>query len=187
MDEAELRQVETQLRDLLEGTHLEWVLDEVDETIAEGVPEEGILRRRSQKGRSNQDQELWLDAAEDYTILNFRQIDSGELEASRKSGTLVITTRPMTLQERVLLLLDAVRRVIIELPAIEAATLDLLAAASGSDTDDQSGIESAVFEPEEGFRRRRDRQTKIAHRIDVERSERVSGLFAAVRQEVGDE
>jgi len=182
-----LLRIEIRLRALLEETDLEWVLDEVDEAIAEGVPEEGILRRRPQKGRRPREQDLWADAAEDYTILHSRQIDSGELEASRKSGTLVITTRPMTVRERVLLLLDAVRRVVIELPAIESETLDLLKAESGRGVEDRGGIEAAVFEPEEGFRRRRDRPTRIAHRIARQDSERISVLFAAVRAEVGDE
>lgn len=181
MDEAELLQVDNQLRGLLEGTELEWVLDEVDEAIAEGVPEEGILRRRSTKGRPAREQDLWAAAAEDYTILTSLQIDSGELEASRKSGTLVITTRPMTVQERVMLLLDAIRRVVVELPAVEAETLDRLQSDSGR------AVEAVVFEPEEGFSRRRDRRTKIAHRMTGEDSARMSALFAVVRAEVGDE
>ncbi|TCC16280.1 hypothetical protein [Kribbella sindirgiensis] len=187
MDDAELLQIEEQLRTLLEGTDLEWVLDEVDEAIAEGVPEEGILRRRPRKARPPREQDLWSDAAEEYMILNLRQIESGELEASRKSGTLVVTTRPMTVRERVLLLLDAVRRVIVELPAIEAETLDLLQAEPGRSVDYERTVTAVVFEPEEGFRRRRDRQTKIAHRMTSEDRERVSALFTAIREEAGVE
>jgi hypothetical protein len=162
-------------------------LDEVDEAIAEGVPEEGILRRRSPKGRPAREHDPWAAAAEDYTLLNFRQLDIGELEASRKSGTLVITTRPMTVRERVLLLLDAVSRVAVELPAIEAATLDQLKADPDNGVRIWSTVEAVAFEPEEGFRRRRDRRTTIAYRVPMQDRERIAVLFAAVRAEVGDE
>jgi hypothetical protein len=184
VDEAELLLVENQLRALLEGTDLEWVLDEVDTAIAEGIPEERILRRRPRKGSPARDR--WSDAAEQYMVLDYRQIDAGEIEASRKSGTLVITTRTMAVRERVLLLLDAVRRVVIELPVIEAETLRLLKADSVNGAE-WSPVHGAVFEPEVGSRRPRDRQTTIGNRIDGEDIDRISELFAVVREEVEHE
>jgi hypothetical protein len=185
VDDTELLMVEYRLRAAFEGTDLEWVLDEVDTAIAEGIPEERILRRRNRKSRPR-DGDVRTEAAEQYTILNYREIDPGELEASRKSGTLVITTRTMTVRERVLLLLDAVRRVIIEVPSIEAETLHLLKAGTVSG-DRWSSVHAAVFEPDEGSRRRRDRQTRLGDRIPSQDRARISALFAVVREEVGDE
>ncbi|MFB9831557.1 hypothetical protein [Actinoallomurus acaciae] len=183
MDDLELRRVDRGLRGLFEGTDLEWVLNEVDEAIADGVSEERILQRRRGKGRQRREgrEDFRAAASEDYTIA---RAEGGEREASRRGGTLVITTRPMTLRERVLLLLDAVRRVVIELPEIEAETLAALRPAT---TDEGLRLiaETVVFEPEEGLQgRRSDRRTTLTERISRERREAASALFARVREEV---
>jgi hypothetical protein len=190
MDELELRRIDRELRGLLEGTDLEWVLDEVDEAIANGVAEERILQRRRGKGRqARRGPEGWegpegrgdlrVAALQDYTVA---RAEGGELEASRRGGTLVITTRPMILRERVLLLLDAVRRVFIELPEIEAETLTELRSVPP-----EEGLhaiaETVVFEPEEGLQRRRsDRRITLTERIPKNRRELTSELFTRVRE-----
>jgi hypothetical protein len=92
----------------------------------------------------------------------------------------------MAARERVLLLLDAVRRVVIELPVIEAETLRLLEAESVNGAE-WSPVYGAVFEPEEGSRRRRDRRTTIGNRIVGEDIDRISELFAIVREEAEHE
>lgn len=186
MHDSELRRVDRELRGLLAGTDLQWVLDEVDEAIADGVSEERILHHRRGKGRrggERREEDLRVAASEDYTVA---RAEGGELEASRRGGALVITTRPMTLRERVLLLLEAVRRVVIELPEIEEETLMVLR-RTPADEELRAPVETVAFEPEEEQRRRSDRPTMLTERMSQFIRGRASMLFAQVREEVKNE
>lgn len=61
-----------------------------------------------------------------HSIVDRRELGHVEYEASRKRGGMVIATRAMTDEERVQLLLDAVRRVLVELPEMELESLKTL-------------------------------------------------------------
>ncbi|OKH90415.1 hypothetical protein AB852_35130 [Streptomyces uncialis] len=111
-------------------------------------------------------------------------LGASEYEASRKRGTLVIATRAMTDQERVQLLLDAVRRVLVELPEIERETLKTLQAEPGGDDGRRTMVEGVVFEPDERTRSRRSRTEILVNRVPTERRERVSQLVTEVSREV---
>ncbi|MFF1786475.1 hypothetical protein ACFVX9_08420 [Kitasatospora sp. NPDC058243] len=177
MNQFELRRVERELREALSGTDLQWVLDDVDDAIAAGVPEEKILRRRPhRRGEDRQPTSPAAEAAR-YQVLDRRELGPAEFEASRKRGTLVITTRPMTEEERVLLLLDALKRLFVELPEIEGETLKVLQSVPDSDTGSRSVIQGVVFEPDESTRPRRSQSTIVANRVAAERRESVSLLF----------
>jgi hypothetical protein len=184
MDEFELRRVEQEIRDTLADTALEWVLDEVDAAIAAGVPEEKILRRRANRGSDDRRSASPAAEAARYETVERRMLSPEAFEASRKGGTLVIATRPMADSERVELLLDALRRVIVELPEIELETLKTLYAAPESDEGTRHEVHDVAFEPEENARHRRERSAVLADRMPRERRERISALFVNAVSEV---
>jgi len=184
MNRSELRRVEEQLREALQDTVLSWVLDDVDAAIAAGVPEEKILRRRPQRRGDGPYAVSPALAAARYEVVDSRELGSAEYEASRKRGTLVIASRPMTDEERVLLLLDAVRRVLVELPETELESLRTLRAESEEDTGSRSIAESVKFEPDESIRSRRSRTEFQANRVSEERRAYVGQLLADVTREV---
>ncbi|MET9803380.1 hypothetical protein [Streptomyces sp. NPDC006368] len=184
MNPFELRRTEQELREALQGTALAWVLDDVDAAIAAGVPEEKILRRRPQRRGEESRGATPAAAALRYEAVDRNLLGASEYEASRKRGTLVIATRAMTDQERVQLLLDAVRRVLVELPEIELETLKTLWAQPDGDDGRRSVAEGVVFEPAEGARSSRSWTEIMADRVPMERRERVSHLVAEVSREV---
>ncbi len=126
MNPFELRRLEQQLREALQDTTLSWVLDDVDAAIAAGVPEEKILRRRQQRRGDDSPATSPAAAAARYEVVDRSMLGLGEYESSRKGGTLVIATRAMTDEERVQLLLDAVKRVLVDLPEMELEVLKTL-------------------------------------------------------------
>jgi hypothetical protein len=184
MNERALRRVEQQLREALQGTVLNWVLDDIDAAIAMGVPEEKILRRRPQR-RGDLHVTDAAFAAVGYEVIDRRELGSAEYEASRKRGTLVIATRAMTDQERVVLLLDAVRRVLVELPEMETETLKTLWNEDGVGVG-RRVAETVVFEPDEGTRTGHGRTEFHLGRESTERRARVGELLADVMREVID-
>ncbi|MFD3676105.1 hypothetical protein [Streptomyces sp. NPDC058613] len=184
MNQFELRHTEQELREALQGTALAWVLDDVDAAIAAGVPEEKILRRRAQRRGDDPRDASPAVAAARYEVVDRSMLGFVEFEASRKRGTLVIATRAMTDQERVQLLLDAVRRVLVELPEIELETLKLLQTEPEGDAGRRSVAEELSFEPDESSRSRRSRTEIRADRIPIERRERLSRLLDEVTGEV---
>ncbi|WP_078872139.1 hypothetical protein [Streptomyces sp. NRRL S-337] len=107
-----------------------------------------------------------------------------EFEASRKRGTLVIATRAMTDEERVQLLLDAVRRVLVELPEMELEVLKTLRTEPEGDAGSRSIAGAVVFEPDESARSRRSRTEFQGDRTSAERRNHVSQLLADVAREV---
>lgn len=176
--------MEQQLREALQGTALSWVLDDVDAAIAAGVPEEKILRRRPQRRGDDPYATTPALAAARYEVVDSRELGSAEYEASRKRGTLVIATRAMTDEERVQLLLEAVRRVLVELPEMELESLKVLQTEFEGDAGSRSIAEAVVFEPDENTRSRRSRTEFRADRIPAERRARISQLLANVAREV---
>jgi hypothetical protein len=184
MDPYELRSVEQRLRRALQGSTLSWVLDDVDAAIAAGVPEEKILRRRQQRRDDDFAAAGPAAAAARYEVVDRSALGHVEYEASRKRGTLVIATRAMTDEERVQLLLDAVRRVLVELPEMELAVLKTLMDEPEGDTGSRRRAEAVVFEPAETARSRRSRTEFRGDRMPAERRTRVSRLLADVTREV---
>ncbi|WP_093156407.1 hypothetical protein [Saccharopolyspora antimicrobica] len=185
MNSDELRSAEQALRDVLTGTNLEWVLGEVDAAIAAGVPEEKILRRRRPRQRS--DDRSYSDPAEMaalYTVEDRPEFGSIEYGASSKNGTLVISTRKMTNEERVQLLLDALQRVLVELPEIEVATLKNLHVDENEPTIVRSAVRGVSFEPDETAQSRPGRSASLSDRVPLDHRELLRGLFTAVSREV---
>ncbi|MGN5379630.1 hypothetical protein ACQ4WX_27200 [Streptomyces lasalocidi] len=183
MNQFELRRVEGQLREALQDTALSWVLDDVDAAIAAGVPEEKILRRRQQR-RGDDLPTSPAAAAARYEVVDRSMLGLGEYESSRKGGTLVIATRAMTEEERVQLLLDAVKRVLVDLPEMELEVLKTLRSEPEGDAGRRSTAEGVVFEPDESTRSRRSRTEFRGDRVPTERRTRVSQLLADVTREV---
>ncbi|MFI9270202.1 hypothetical protein ACIGXM_05745 [Kitasatospora sp. NPDC052896] len=180
MNEFELRQTEQALREVLSGSALEWVLNEVDAAIAEGVAEEKVLRRRNRSGQQRRAAEGSL-----YEALERSLVSAEEYEASRKRGSLVITTRAMTVLERVELLLQALRRVLVEVPLIEEETLKSLMAAPADEAGQRAAAEGVSFEPEEDAFRSRDQRADLRYgRVEDEERERLTVLFNDAMSEV---
>ncbi|MFI7385034.1 hypothetical protein [Streptomyces sp. NPDC049813] len=184
MNQFELRRVEGQLREALQDTALSWVLDDVDAAIAAGVPEEKILRRRQQRRGDNLPATSPAAAAARYEVVDRSMLGLGEYESSHKGGTLVIATRAMTEEERVQLLLDAVKRVLVDLPEMELEVLKTLRSEPEGDAGSRSMAEGVVFEPDESARTRRSRTEFRGDRVPAERRTRVSQLLAEVTREV---
>ncbi|MGA5880690.1 hypothetical protein ACPC3D_33720 [Streptomyces cellulosae] len=184
MNRLELRSVEQQLREVLQNTALSWVLDDVDAAIAAGVPEEKILRRRPQRRGDNSHATSPAAAAARYEVVDRSMLGLGEYESSRKGGTLVIAPRAMTDEERVQLLLDAVRRVLVDLPEMELEVLKTLRTEPEDDAGSRSMAEAVVFEPDESARSRRSRTEFRGDRMPAEQRIRVSQLLADVTREV---
>lgn len=181
MNAEGLRAAEAEIRSTLVGSSLEWVLDEVDLAIAAGIPEEKVLRNRSQRVGAT----TGLDAdASQFETVDRIKLPNKEIEASRKRGTLVIATRPMTDRERVHLLLEALRRVLVELPDIEAETLALLGTIPAADEGEREEIEGVVFEPDDTPRNRPRRSMELGSRIPDARRERLDELFTRADGEV---
>ncbi|WBB58235.1 hypothetical protein O7599_21600 [Streptomyces sp. WMMC500] len=184
MNQFELRRVEQQLREALQGTALSWVIDDVDAAIAAGVPEEKILRRRQQRHGDDSPAATPAAAALRYEVVDRSVLGPVEFEASRKRGKLVIATRAMTEEERVRLLLDALRRVLVELPEMELEVLKALRSEHGGDAGSRSVAEAVVFEPDESAQSRRSRTEIRGDRMPTEGRTRVSRLVADVTREV---
>ncbi|WP_433179921.1 hypothetical protein [Actinoallomurus sp. CA-150999] len=183
MNQFEMRRAEQDIRNTLTDTGLEWVLDEVDAAIAAGVPEERILRRQTQRGGPHRQPMSPRAAAAEYVTLDREQLSGDEYESSRKRGTLVITTRAMTDQERLELLLDALRRVLIEVPDIEGEITKTLATPPDTDEGMRVEVEDTSFEPDESARRRESLAIKN-DRVPQESRNRIRGLLADAIREV---
>lgn len=182
MNPTELRRLEDEFREALSGSALEWILDEVDAAIADGVPEEKILRRR-RTARTGDVSDIEAEAARYETV---PRLSMGEVgyEAAGKSGTVVITTRPLEADERLKLLLDALRRVFVELPAIEFESLKALADIPDGDDGERAAVSSVRFVADEETPRRGQRAIELSDSRWIDERERLTGLFDASAEEV---
>lgn len=125
MNDEELAQLDAGLRALASSLELDWVLTEVDRSIAEGFPEERIVRRVPINTSNN---ESW------------RQFDSHYLErppasAERKSNREkpVIVVRPMSRTEQVRQLVVALRVLLVEGPRAESILFKNLIGGEGGE------------------------------------------------------
>ncbi|MFE3198486.1 hypothetical protein [Embleya sp. NPDC059237] len=185
MNETELRRAEQELRDAVTGSQLAWVLDEVDAAIADGVPEEKVLRRRSQASAAVAVGGLEAEAAR-YETVSRLAIGDTEYETFRKRGSLVITTRPMSPQERLQLLHSALQRVLIEVPSIEAEALKTLreVPATDADSDRRDAVTSVRFIPDGDTPRRTEREVNLSGtRLRPTEREHLADLFTDAGRE----
>ncbi|WP_305779812.1 hypothetical protein [Nocardia nova] len=181
MDSDQLLAVEDEIRSMISDSSLAWLLDEVDDAIAAGIPEEKLLRRqRRAVGRSDQEAEAAL-----YKVIDTASVHDAEYETSRKQGTLVIATRPMTDQERVEVLLEALRRVLVELPEIELETLRTLREVPESDDGDRSAAETVTFVPEDVVRSR-SRTARTLRADQPKQRARLAELLSLALREVAE-
>jgi hypothetical protein len=153
MTGEELQDAILKLRAFAVAQGMQWVLDEVDDAIALGVPEARTLRQTIRQG---------LVTYEDVTAEpdEFLLLEQPQGRQGRRSEEF-IRSRPMTPQEQAHLLLDALSRVLSELDVIAAGTLEALGPATLADylgsTQKTSapevrvpGVESISFTPDEG-------------------------------------
>jgi hypothetical protein len=105
MNEEELRDFEQQLRDVLSAGSLGWVVDQVDELIAEGVYEVAAKRKGAPEVRE-------------------------EVKRPSDARRGASSVRPYTVHERVGLLLACARRALLDDQRLYDAVDDLLLAAT---------------------------------------------------------
>jgi hypothetical protein len=165
-----MREAEDLLRGLIRSAGLDWLLDELDEAIATGVAEEKLLQRR--RGTST----------EEYEALAVADVGTDTFHRSLKRGaSVVVTTRPMTARERTELHLDALRRLFLELPEIEAETLKIVTA---EDDPHRAPVHSVRFVPDEELTGRRDQTHDVAARLRDDSRAHLQDLFREAREEI---
>lgn len=113
MNTDELASVKQKLRDFASANGMQWVLDEVDEAVSLGVPEIRTLRQSSQQGR--------------ITYEDITEPDAGLMSTRRRRNTEdFVTRRPMTESEQVELLVQALKRVLVDLDGIAKQSIEAL-------------------------------------------------------------
>lgn len=178
MREDELRWLEGELQQLLVGSRFEWLMDAVEESVAAGVPQEKLLRRRRQSGRQEgQAEGAGLEEAEYTTISNYTQ---RQYRAGQRTGSVVISTRPMDARERVEQLLDALHRMFVELPEVEEGTLFIL----GEGDERRTPVHSVAFVPADTERRRATGETVLSRERARSSRLRISEVIDAIREGV---
>jgi hypothetical protein len=166
----EMREVEDLLRNLIRSAELDWLLDELDEAIATGVAEEKLLQRR--RGAST----------EEYEALAVADVGTDIFHRSLKRGaSVVVTTRPMNARERTELHLDALRRLFLELPEIEAETLKIVSAEGDPH---RAPVRSVRFVPDEELTGRRDQTHDVTARLPEGTRAHLQNLFREAREEI---
>jgi hypothetical protein len=183
MTAEELEETIRKLREFAVAQEMQWVLDEVNEAIALGVPETRTLRQTSQQG---------LISYEDVTSTDGLPFpDQSQSRRSRRSEEF-IRSRPMTQLEQGRLLLESLRRVLVDLDTVAVGSLDALNLARLSedmDPDVKASFpdltapyaESISFAPDEG-------STAPGISIDLirnsERRTRVAELLSEIEAEI---
>lgn len=128
---------EEQIRAVVREADLGWILTAVDEAIGAGVSEEvGIIDR----GRRHDQQAEGLASTSDFREVRI---------ATREKATRTVTkNRPMIGTERLELLLAALGRYLIDVPAIHEGLVEEINAHA--DPEDPHGIvETIHFQPDE--------------------------------------
>jgi hypothetical protein len=111
MNDEELALLEERLRSIVVAANLEWLLPEVDATIAEGMTFPKAVE----------------EEYGDFTVLD----DEAERPTTRRRPRrrqVRVAYRPLTRRERVHVLIDAIRQVGVDGPRTEQATLSRLRA-----------------------------------------------------------
>lgn len=176
MHENELRQLEEQLHQVLIASGFEWLTDAVQDSAAAGVPQEKLLRRR----RQSRPTESAIDGGgseepEYTTVSNYTQ---RQYRAGQRTGSVVISTRPMETRERVELLLDSLHRMFVELPEVEESTLSVLEEGDGR----RPPVFSVRFIPADTDRRRPTEERVLSReRAELHRRD-ISQIIVALRE-----
>jgi len=144
---------------------LGWALTLGDALISQGVAEEWYVNEQIASAGYISDVQL-------TEVLD---------EPRRGKGFPAITSRPQTVRERVLTLLDTLRRVTIDLPAVERDTLKRLFDPSGEKQTWAHGIQ---FLPDEGMQDPRLRLGSSDSTGDPERGVALSQVISDLREEV---
>lgn len=184
MTEEELEDAVRKLREFAVAQGMQWVLDEVDEAIALGVPETRTLRQTTNR--------QGMTTYEDVTTP--RELPGLARGQNRRTGrsSEFVRSRPMTSLEQARLLVEALGRVLADLDLVALGSLEALDPATLSeymDPDAKTGIQvfpvprvdTISFVPDEG-------STAPAVSIDVirrsQRRRQVAGLLSEIAAEI---
>lgn len=138
MDAEQLSELEERLRSFANEHGMSWVVDELDEAISLGLFERRELRPSSSKGK---------------TVYN--EVPKVATGTGRKRAEEFVSRRPLTPEEQVQLLLSALRRVLVDLDQVAAASvtnLNDLESVTQSVSDVES-TESSIDKPPREFPR----------------------------------
>jgi hypothetical protein len=137
LDERELADLEAAIREIIASVGLQWILNDVDTAISEGVLQEKPVITRHQRRQ---------------TSAGYEKIDffgPPEKEENRSHST-VSTNIPYNRRQRVELLLTALKRAVSELPAIQEETVKTLNQVEGSDQAHAApSVQAVRFLPED--------------------------------------
>jgi hypothetical protein len=139
MEAAELSSVEARLRVMLIEVGLSWVVDEVDRAILEGIPRERLLRRR----RATVEPDVWDARA--FVVQDFAS--ESQVRAAKRTGSVVISTEPLSPLQRVEAYIAAIQRIVVDLPRTEAEVARILKA---SDNTRREPVEAVIFGGDSG-------------------------------------
>jgi hypothetical protein len=180
MTEEEIHDAIRKLREFATVQEMQWVLDEVDEAIALGVPETRTLRQTTNR--------QGLTTYEDITEPD--ALPLLERRRGRRTGRSsdFIRRRPMTPQEQAQLLVQAFNRVLADIDAVAAGSLEALDPTTLSDYIDPDSetsfpipqVGSISFVPDEG-------STAPAISIDVIRASQRRAEVASILSEIDAE
>jgi hypothetical protein len=174
MNESDLRELEAALRDIIRSADLMWLLEELDATIAAGVVEEKLLRRRGRAGAGG---------ADDYeTVMVAEESPDAYRQSMQRGATLVLTTRPMTVRERAELHFEALRRLLLELPGLEEEAVKILADPG---QQERVPVRSIRFAPDESLSGRRDQGRELGPRPTQGERDWLQRLFERAQEEMG--
>jgi len=148
MNDEELGATNEKLRAFAASHGMQWILDEVDEAVSLGIPEVRTLRQASQQGRI---------IYEDITGIDLTDIPPNRRP---KRSEEFVSRRPMTELEQAELLVQALRRVLVDAEKIASESIDTLnqpvdRIASESydqehDIIDLPPVDGIAFAPDEG-------------------------------------
>lgn len=158
MEERELQEVETALRAFAEGHGLAWVLQQVDGDIAAGVTESKQLRKST---RNN--------------AISYTEVDGRT--GGRQRYEDFLTQRPMTAEERTILLLSAIERAVVGTRSIAVVTV-----AEMRDREGLPPVSGITFEPDMEFGESADVRVDV---IELSRND-TAGEIATVLQSLRD-
>ena len=178
MQEDELRALEVQLQQVLIESGFEWLTDAVEDSAAAGVPQEKLLRRRRHLRRTESVADGGIPEEPEYTTVS--EYTQRQYRAGQRTGSVVISTRPMHRLERVELLLDALHRMFVELPEVEESTLSLL--EEGDERRPPVGRVS--FAPADTDQRRSTQETVLSRERAEFHRQGISRAVDALREDI---
>lgn len=190
MTDQELADAIRKLREFAIAQGMQWVLDEVDEAIALGVPERRTLRQTNRAGRTRY-QDVTEPTTPELTTGPVRRRRNRRYEETGRARQDFVRSRKMTSREQAELLVHALGRVLTDLDAIADGTLEALDPGRLSDHLDAAitpafedypppRVGTIRFAPDEGSTapavdidvirgsRRRTRVADLLHQIETE-------------------